>query len=126
MKKEKSVGGLSVKAVVFSAIVTFFALLCATLVLSILALLNQKGKMTKATNGIAKALKILSMLTLIFVGLIGNMANVVLSFMVCRGYGAFSIVVYILVIIFTVILKNTCANYANKILPAKQEKSVEE
>ena len=167
MKKEKSVGGLSVKAVVFSAIVTFFALLCdpfclslnvvrkdkllfnfftlaaprydyapediaglyygvnvilvllvvATLVLSILALLNQKGKMTKATNGIAKALKILSMLTLIFVGL---------SFMVCRGYGAFSIVVYILVIIFTVILKNTCANYANKILPAKQEKSVEE
>lgn len=176
MKKEKSVGGLSVKAVVFSAIVTFFALLCdpfclslnvvrkdkllfnfftlaaprydyapediaglyygvnvilvllvvATLVLSILALLNQKGKMTKATNGIAKALKILSMLTLIFVGLIGNMANVVLSFMVCGGYGTFSIVVYILVIIFTVILKNTCANYAKKILPVKQEKSVEE
>ena len=99
MKKEKSVGGLSVKAVVFSAIVTFFTLLCdpfclslnvvrkdkllfnfftlatprydyapediaglyygvnvilvllfvATLVLSILALLNQKAKMTQAT-----------------------------------------------------------------------------
>lgn len=176
MKKEKSVGGLSVKAVVFSAIVAFFALLCdpisltlnvvrkdkllfnfftiaaprydyapediaglyygvnvilvllvvATLVLSILALLNQKGKMSKATNGIAKALKILSMLTLIFVGLIGNLVNVVLSFMMFGGYGAISLVVYLLVIIFTVILKNRCGTYANKVLPAKQEEKVEE
>lgn len=35
MKKEKSVGGLSVKAVVFSAIVTFFALLCDPFCLSL-------------------------------------------------------------------------------------------
>ncbi len=176
MKKEKSLKALSIKAVIFSAIVAAFALFCdplsltfnifrgdkvifnfftiavprydykpediallyyganviivllvvATLVLSILALLNQKGKMVNATNGITKALKIVSKFAFGLGAFLANIVNVALGFITCGGNGVVTLIIYFVILILASIMNTTCKNYANRILPAKQNKAVAE